>query len=232
MASTRIRLCTSRPLGLALLALAAFGCQSSGADAGEENDEGSDTSSESNPVVRVPERTEADRGSSESSQAPESEAPVESASGNPSAAEPAATETGSVAAPASTIAACVSGGGAYSDCETIFVTAVQAAPERCIQLTIDNCGTYGRQGLSGADTPTSWRLASGSVGSDATPCELGVFYSGSSSLANATGTITWDETAQSPTDITFDLTLELLTGDEPSIPLATSEPLRPAPCDE
>jgi hypothetical protein len=231
MTATRSRFCPLRSVCLGLLALVTSGCQSdgAGADGAETGDDEAAEPAEANAVVRVPERDTVARESS----APTSDPPAQSPSEGDGEPEPAATDNESALAPAATFAACISDGGAYSDCETIFVTVAQVAPERCIQLTIDNCGTYGRQGLPGADTPFEWRLAGGTVSPSASPCELGAFYSGSTSLANATGSITWDETARTPTDVTFDLSLELLAADEgEAIELSTPAPLQPTTCDE
>jgi hypothetical protein len=228
-----------RPHGSAclILLLLAVGCQSerAGADAddGFESDSAERAASD---AVRVRGRDEGDSDPSGASGSAASDAGPQGSSGDDeleSAPEPGSAGSESTAAPVPVFAACISSGGASSDCETLFVTAIQAEPERCIQLTIDSCGTYDRQGLS-ADAPTSWRLASGSVGSDIGACELGVFYPGTSSLADATGSITWDQTAPDPTDVTFDLSLELagLAGQAQTIELATSEPLRPTECEE
>jgi hypothetical protein len=133
-------------------------------------------------------------------------------------------------APAVTFAACVEAGGAYSDCDTIFVTMTQASPARCVQLTLDDCGGYGaRRGLS-ADLPGSWRLASGSVGSSSAPCELGVFYPANTIIADASGSISWDESTRQPSAIELKLTLE--PSGAMDIAIATSEPLNPSPCPE
>jgi hypothetical protein len=232
MAASRARHRSPGLVGLALVALVTVGCQSggSGGDDAEAGDREAAEPAQPDAIIRVPERGNV---ASESSESPAGNPPEQSPSEEGAEAEPAATEAESKVAPAATFAACISDGGAYSDCETIYVTVVQSSPERCVQLTIDNCGTYGRQGLSGADTPFEWRLAGGTVSSSASPCELGAFYSGSTSLANATGSITWDETARTPTDVTFDLTLELLAaGEGESIELSTPTPLQPTTCDE
>ena len=226
---------------VALLSLAPLACQSDpGRDEGD--DTGDDTgvaASSARPAddtsTRVPARN-TDDDSSESSGPPASDSPASARSGEdiaspPPAAAPASEAAEAPAARAVTFAACTTAGGPYSDCDTIYVTAVQQAPARCIQLTIDNCGTYGRQGLA-ADTPRSWRLASGSVGAASTPCELGVFYSGNPSLANATGAITWNEDTPDPTDLSFDLSLELSGATSDPIPLATTEPLQPTDCEQ
>ena len=141
-------------------------------------------------------------------------------------------------APAATFAACLDTGGAYSDCSNLYITMTQASPARCVQLTLDDCGGYGgsRRGLS-ADVPNSWRLASGSIGSSSTPCELGVFYPGNALVGDASGSVSWDETTRQPSKLELKLTLEPsaatgATGSPAGIEIATSEPLNPGPCED
>jgi hypothetical protein len=150
------------------------------------------------------------------------------AAGNANAAPPSAPP-----APAQAFEACTQRGGAYDDCDTIYVTMQQSAPARCVQLTIDDCGGYGRQGLS-ADVPNPWRLASGSVTSSLSPCELGVFNPSSSSISDASGSISWNETTTLPTALVLDLTLQpaSVANDTASISVATTEPLEPVDCED
>jgi hypothetical protein len=136
-------------------------------------------------------------------------------------------------APALEFDACTTRGGAYSDCETLYVTIQQSTPPRCVQLTIDNCGGYNRRGLT-VDTPPQWELVSGSIGTNLNQCELGEFYLTSDIIEDATGTISWDETTPLPTEVVFELSLELSgSGDDGMIiDVATPEPLAPGPCPE
>jgi hypothetical protein len=223
----------TRATGLVACVLAlGFGCSASDDDAGDGAGEESSAAEE---PVRVsargpaqaapaspPDAPAADEAAAEDDDAPASDAAESDAE--------AATED-SVAAPA--FASCITGGGAYSDCETIYVTVTQASPARCVQLSIDNCGSYSRQGLS-ADAPPSWRLASGSVASSASPCELGVFYPGSTSIEDATGSIHWNEETSRPTAIELALTLQPAgaVGETASIAVATVDPLDPVACDD
>jgi len=218
------------------LALSLVACQSDDAGGGAEA-EPEERANTSDTVTPVPGRSTEANGNASDDGAEPATAP---ASTEPQAAETDTSEAPAAAqasedpvAPAQAFSACTTDGGPYSDCETIYVTVTQASPARCIQLTIDNCGTYGRQGLA-ADTPATWRLAGGSVGSDADPCELGAFYPGNPSIANATGEVTWDETTPRPTALALDLTLELsaAAGAAEPITLATSTPLDPTECDE
>jgi hypothetical protein len=222
-----------------VLGIGVAACQSGdGGDGDDEAERSEDEMSEpprEADVVRVPERAEAAAddadddepggAAGEANDQSEAEIPSEGASEVPASGD---TQTPVVAA--QTFSACWTDSGPYSDCESIFVTVTQATPGRCIQLTIDNCGTYGRQGL-GADTPATWRLAGGSVGAAASPCELGVFYSGSTSVADATGSVSWDETTPRPSALELELTLEP-TGVAEPIALATPEPLQIAECEE
>jgi hypothetical protein len=107
----------------------------------------------------------------------------------------------------------------------------QASPPRCVQLTIDNCGSYSRQGLS-VDVPLSWRLASGAVSSNLDECDLGVFYPSSSVAADASGSISWNEATRLPTELVLDVTLEPASSapDQTSVDIATPEPLNLPTC--
>jgi hypothetical protein len=135
------------------------------------------------------------------------------------------------AAPARSFASCIAVAATYDDCEVIHVTVTEA--ERCIQLSIDNCSEYGRMALA-ADLPPQWRLASASVSERAEPCELGVYYPGSTVINGASGEITWDESTPRPTAVELDVTLEArsVTGTEASYELLTSEPLNPERCED
>jgi hypothetical protein len=137
-------------------------------------------------------------------------------------------------APAQTFEACTSSETGYGEaCESIYVTMKQMSPPRCVQLTIDNCGGYSRQGLS-VDAPVSWRLASGSVGSNLNECELGTFYSSSAVALDASGSITWNETTRLPTEVVLDVTLEPSGSaeDTASVDVVTAQPLNPVACDD
>lgn len=135
--------------------------------------------------------------------------------------------------PARVFAACMTDEDAYEDCASIYVTMQQSEPPQCVQLTIDNCGTYGRRTLT-VDAPAQWQLTSGSIGTNPDDCELGDFNASNTVLIDATGTIEWDEAAAGPTDLVLELTLEpSRTGGElPSVDIATSEPLNVAECPE
>jgi hypothetical protein len=128
--------------------------------------------------------------------------------------------------------ACTSNGGSYGDnCDSIYVTVKRTSPARCVQLTIDNCGGYNRQGLA-VDVPLSWRLASGSISSNVDQCALGVFYPDRPGVRDASGAISWNESTRLPSEIVMELTLEpsISATDTTSVHIATSAPLTPVPC--
>lgn len=152
----------------------------------------------------------------------------------PSAAGSAADASGSEAMGAGqAFQACATTEGSYGgNCDIIYVTVKQTAPSRCVQLTIDNCGGYNSQGLP-VDAPTSWRLASGSIGSDPSDCDLGVFDPEKAGVIDASGTITWNELTPAPSELALDLTLEPSSSarDSASVRVTTSEPLDPIDCE-
>ena len=141
----------------------------------------------------------------------------------------AALPAAPVAPPAAQFDACFTSGGPYSDCETLYVTMTQSTPARCVQLTFDRCQNPGRRGL-GATVPSTWRLASGSVGTSSSPCELGVFYPSNALVDDASGSARWDGTARQPSAIELALTLEL--PDATSVAVTTAAPLEPSSCED
>ena len=222
------RLMRATGLVACILALG-FGCSSSSEDedagAGEESPAAEEPVRVSARPAEPAAASPADAPELDEEAAQDDDTPARDAAESDSAA--AAEDP--VAAPA--FASCITSGGAYSDCETIYVTVVQTSPARCVQLSIDDCGSYSRQGLS-ADAPSSWRLASASVGSSASPCELGVFYPGSTSIDDATGSIRWNEETSRPTAIELELTLQPVGAEAASIAVSTVTPLDPVACDE
>ena len=224
----------TRATGLVACVLAlGLGCSSSSDDEGGAG-VGEDSPAAEEPV-RVSARAPAAPASPADAPAVDEAAADDDVPARDSPEDDGAESEGASADPvaAATFASCITGGGAYSDCETIYVTATLASPARCVQLSIDNCGSYSRQGLS-ADAPASWRLASGSVASSASPCELGVFYPGSTSIEDASGSIRWNEETSRPTAIELALTLQPAgaAGEAASIAVSTPEPLDPVACDE
>lgn len=233
--------------GLAALWLAsAAGCGSSSNGGAEDEVPEAAEAASATPSSSTPVRERNDRDDQASARDPLDDSPVSSvapdAASTPaagegesaaapgasgSAGEPA-SEAATPEAPAPVFAACTTS-DSYSDCDTLYVSVTFSEPARCVQLTLDDCGTYGRQGFA-ADAPSRWRLASGSVGNGAGPCELGEFYPGNPSLAAATGSISWDEDAPRPTDIVVDLSLELGGGSDEPISLLTPEPIQASAC--
>jgi hypothetical protein len=163
------------------------------------------------------------------------EAPAPAASEGPASANAGApVDPDSVAASAGlTFEACTTTEGSYGgNCDIIYVAVQQASPSRCVQLTIDNCGSYDSRGLP-VDVPTSWRLASGSIGSNADECDLGVFDPEKAAVVGASGTISWNELTLDPTELAIELTLEPSSSarDTTSVRIATPEPFDPVGCE-
>jgi hypothetical protein len=180
--------------------------------------------------------TNADRGSATNDDAEPAEDPLVGAGLEAEDAPPAssdASDAPEASPPAQVFAACLSEGDAYEDCDSIHVTMHEASVPRCVQLTIDNCGSYSRRTLS-VEAPSQWDLVSGSIGTSARACELGVFNASNRVVLDASGTIGWNDAGPVPTELVLELTLEpsRTTGDVPSVELATSEPLDVGACPE
>jgi hypothetical protein len=225
---------TTASASAALLALLACG---SDADDGVEASAGASVDSSSVIEVRRRDDTSPTSTGGPSDVEGAADSAEVMAPAEPAGTSPAATAVGAsdpASAPTLTFEACTSNGGVYGDnCDTIYVAVKQASPPRCVQFNIDNCGVYGRQGL-GVDVPLSWRLASGSIGANANECEVGVFYTDSTNVVDASGTITWNEATRLPTELVMELTL-VPSGsgeDATTVEIATSEPLNPAACAE
>jgi hypothetical protein len=150
----------------------------------------------------------------------------------PAASGEGETDESEAAPPAPVFAACWSNGGRY-DCDAIHVIVQESEPERCVQLTIDNCDTYGRRTL-GVEAPSSWDLSSGSIGSSPEACELGVFNPSNIIVLDASGSVSWAGTTAAPTDLVLDVTLvpAQTAGAAPDVEIATSEPLDLSECPE
>lgn len=227
-------------LGLALLA-APVAC-GSGSDEGGDDDatEQSDSPSRSEPPPRD-ERPAAIDPQPNASAADDAEAdamPANAVEPEEAPAAPGASpgDSSSVpASPAATFASCTRSEGSYgTNCDYVYVTMAQASPERCVQLTIDNCGdSYSRQGLA-VDAPLSWKLSSASIGVAPGDCELGVYNPESTIVVDASGSIEWPPVASTalPTGIVLDVTLQpsSTADDTSSIDVVTTDPLIPARC--
>jgi hypothetical protein len=113
----------------------------------------------------------------------------------------------------------------------------EEAAKLCVQLTLDTCATYGRQGLR-VDMPPSWRLASGSVGRPASECLPGTFYPASLPVLTASGSIDWNRDSNRPSQFVIDVTLQTpaaaTVGSTPgSVTLATDDLVAPlADCED
>jgi hypothetical protein len=165
---------------------------------------------------------------------PANESPVApgaiAAASMPPAAAPASTSNAATA-PALTFEACTYSEGTYGrNCDSLYVSMKQVSPALCVQLTFDNCGEYGRDGLP-VDVPMPWRMDSGTVGTNLDECELGVYYPSSSVALRASGSVTWNETTRLPSELVLDVTLATSTSaTDASVDLTTTTPITPSVC--
>jgi hypothetical protein len=103
-------------------------------------------------------------------------------------------------------------------CDYIFITMQGDAAVDCVQLTLNNCGSYGR--ALNIEAPLTWQVASGSINPSAPECGLGQFYAESFAIVRATGSIDWDREARQPAGFVIDVTLEPATS-RPGAPLGS-----------
>jgi hypothetical protein len=233
---------TAALLGLALLAapLACGSDSDDGADddATEQNDPPSESEAPprdtrpATPAPSVEDDDEDDAMPANPAAADPDDAPDEP----PAAPGASAGNSGSLPpAAANSFASCTRRDGSYgTNCDYLYVT--MAAAERCVQLSIDNCGDgYTAQGLP-IDTPLSWKVSSATIGSAPDECSLGVFNPESIVVVDASGSIEWPPGLPTalPTGIVLDVTLQpsSTADDTSSIDVVTTEPLSPGPCEE
>jgi hypothetical protein len=103
-------------------------------------------------------------------------------------------------------------------CEYIYITMQGDAAVDCVQLSLNNCDSYGR--ALDIDTPLTWRVASGSINPTAPECLLGQFYAESVAIVRATGSIEWNREERQPSGFVIDVTLEPATS-RPGAPLGS-----------
>jgi hypothetical protein len=102
-------------------------------------------------------------------------------------------------------AACLEDGG---DCSVINIAVIDLAAESCIELAVDDCGTFSRAGLP-VDTPPTWRLGSASVGElPEGGCIPGAYDSDSAIVVDGSGSIRWNLDTRRPSDVVVDVALE------------------------
>jgi hypothetical protein len=231
---------TAAFFGIALLAVP-LGCGSS------SEDDTDDTASEpDDSPSQVPPRDQrpAANETPASNAADDDEPPANPAPMDPpnvpdeAPAAPGAGADGSNVVPAAAAAAfasCTRSEGSYgTNCDYVFVTMTQASPERCVQLTIDNCGDGYTNGGLPVDVPLTWQLSSATIGSSPSDCELGAFDPESTIVIDASGSISWGAVVGTalPSGIVLDVTLEpsRTAEDQTSIDVVTTEPLNPVRC--
>lgn len=132
-------------------------------------------------------------------------------------------------APGFTFKACAASG--VAGCDYIYIAAQDARAKSCIQLALDNCGSYQRPGLP-IDLPLSWRLGSASIGALGEECLPQVYDPKSTPVVSAGGAISWNLESRQPSELVVDITLELSDAVDPAaggIALATRDLVAPLP---
>lgn len=135
----------------------------------------------------------------------------------PPAAESPAPETAAGDAPEEppsgtggpVLTACLETG---EGCTVINIAVLDAAAESCIELSVDDCGTFSRAGLP-VETPVTWRLGSASVGElPEGGCIPGEYDSDSAIVVDGSGSIRWNLDTRRPSDVVVDVALETAGG--------------------
>jgi hypothetical protein len=104
------------------------------------------------------------------------------------------------------------------ECDYIYITMQGDAAVDCVQLTLNNCGSYGR--ALDIDAPLSWQVSSGSLNPGEPECVLGEFYAEGVAIVSATGSIDWNREARQPSGFVIDVTLQPATS-RPGTPLGS-----------
>jgi hypothetical protein len=137
---------------------------------------------------------------------PESPAPVVDA-GEPAAPAADLGDDDGSAAPGGggpVLAACLEDGGG---CTVINIAVLDEGAGSCVELVVDNCGTFTRAGLP-VDTPVTWRLGSASVGDLEEGCVPAAYDPDSAIVVDGAGSISWNLDTRRPSDLVVDLSLE------------------------
>ena len=115
-----------------------------------------------------------------------------------------------------------------SGCEYLHISVQDSSPALCVQLTLDNCSTYGRGSGLKVDVPLTWQLASGSA-SDAKLCDLLDYDPKSLPVTAAVGRISWSERGRLISALAVDVTLDVSVEADSKVPakieLETSTPI-------
>lgn len=105
-----------------------------------------------------------------------------------------------------TATACTDNGGG---CLIMNIAVTDASEDACIQLALDNCESSAQAGLR-VDLPVSWRLGSASVTSSSEDCLPGAQFNPQtgSTIITASGSIDWNLTTRTPSQVVLDVTLQ------------------------
>jgi len=131
----------------------------------------------------------------------------------PPAPEPTPADAGDTAAPGigngPVLAACLEEGG--GGCLVINISVLDEAAGSCVELAVDNCGTFSRAGIP-VDTPVTWRLGSASVGDLEEGCVPSAYDPDSAIIVDGSGSIGWNLDTRRPSDLVLDVSLEAAGG--------------------
>ena len=106
------------------------------------------------------------------------------------------------------LAACLEDGGG---CTVINISVLDEAAGSCVELVVDDCGTFSRAGIP-VDTPVTWRLGSASVADLEEACVPAAFDPDSAIIVDGSGSISWNLETRRPSDLVLDVSLEAATG--------------------
>ena len=106
------------------------------------------------------------------------------------------------------LAACLEDGGG---CTVINIAVLDEVEGSCVELIVDDCGTFSRAGLP-VDMPVTWRLGSASVGDLEEGCVPAAYDPDSTIIVDGSGSISWNLDTRRPSDLVIDVSLEAATG--------------------
>ena len=109
------------------------------------------------------------------------------------------------------------GGG----CIIINIAVLDDDAKSCVELAVDDCGTYSRAGIP-VDTPVTWRLGSASVGDLEKECVPAAYDPDSAIVIDGSGSIGWNLTTRRPSDLVIDVSLEAASAGILAAPIAIS----------
>jgi hypothetical protein len=93
----------------------------------------------------------------------------------------------------------------------INIAVLDEAAGSCVEIVVDDCGTFSRAGLP-VNTPPTWRLGSASVGDLEEGCVPAVYDPDSAIIVDGSGSISWNLDTRRPSDLVVDVSLEAAAG--------------------